>query len=31
MMPAEVEWDGDDEVYAIYRPTDASSGDEDVA
>lgn len=31
MMPTEVEWDGDDEVYAIYRPTDSASEDEDVA
>jgi hypothetical protein len=30
MMPAEVEWDGDDEVYAIYRPTN-SAEDDDVA
>lgn len=31
LMPADVEWDGDDEVYAIYRPSDASSEDDDVA
>lgn len=31
MMPAEVEWDGDDEVYAIYRPSDSSAEDDDVA
>lgn len=36
LMPAEAEWDGDDEVYAIYRPADPDSStddreDEDVA
>lgn len=31
MMPAEVDWDGDDEVYAIYRPNDSSAEDDDVA
>lgn len=31
LMPTEVEWDGDDEVYAIYRPDDVDSEADDVA
>jgi hypothetical protein len=30
-MPTEPDMDGDDEVYAIYRPGDSEREDDDVA